>query len=515
MKKLLSLIFFAAAAASAYDVCPICDTPIADGKKLCNKCQEESDRNTAAMANAWMTGIANTQAKQQAVDKAASKLAAILSHDGIADSKKIEMADAMLKQINAPEFYKTIAAHAPLAVVKHYWPDPKDEKVYLASKKVSESRQEVNIADAVQFMRAQMGTVKLDAPKKAKTAFALGRSKKGNLIRYVDPENFSYAILAAAIEENHADVVRYFLGQTDGFDWEMRTECIAALMRQRQRELQEKVRCEKKLAEAEKQLKNAEDKYDKEKYTKQIAELKKTLAAIPETFVMEDEKGKIVFGDVTRFELYMLERDSYGLTTTFGMTDTEMREEAVRDIRNCAAKYGSPAVAKWVAKPDRNSILGAEKKYKWLRRDDNSMMTSLGQSVLDLPGCILCNNKEVEWGIGIPNPSRPGYVSAKGKGEFVWQEGIPDVGRIGFISAAKEGEWKAAPGFRKSGDKMEWVPGAKHPEISGVIAGQTPCSWIPDDKHLWNNPDNPADLSVREDGSALVEILRNSQRQQQ
>jgi len=185
--------------------------------------------------------------------------------------------------------------------------------------------------------------------------------------------------------------------------------------------------------------------------------------------------------------------------------------EAIQDIRNCAAKYCSPTVAKWIAKPDKNSFLVAVKMY-W---KDGSTSYTTEQSIIELPGYVLeCRERhvDVKWCEGIPAPGRPGYVSGKDRGEFVWQKGLPDADRPGFISGAKEGEWDAAPGFRKSGDRMEWVPGTKHPKIAGVIAAKRPCSWIPDEKHLWVNPDNPADLSVREDRPVLAEILDGSRR---
>ena len=517
------MLAISAATASVYaaQFCPICDGPMGAGKKMCNKCQEKSDRNTRAMANTLLSGIAKTQQKQQIVDKAAAKLAVLLSDNGISDNKKIEMINSVLKQINAPEFYRAIAANAPLSVVKYYWPDSKNQQVYLLSKKVIDKRQNSGVggmlAQGLQMLGAQMGTVKQNAPKVNRTAFALGRSKKDDSIRFVDPEGFSYFILYAATN-NTPEILQYYIDQMGGsFDWGSRASCISDIMNQRQLELQRKGKLSAKLAAAEKKLKNAEDKFDQNKYQKEIAVLKKELAGIPSEIVLDKAKGKMIFRDATRFEFFLiLEDGSYGLQDPmFGGVVKEKRAEAFEDLLKLAVKFCSPKVAGWIKAHSTIAQWNDVKKDKYIfggkaKVQINNWLAE-GKIIKELPCYIYIHDgHHVKWCDGIPHPGKPGYVSGREKGTYAWKSGIPDVTRLGFLSGTKEGEWVAAPGFRKNGNQMQWVPGSKHPSINGLLAGKTPCSWIPDKEHLWNNPDNPGDLSVRKDDNAFLAALKEA-----
>ena len=526
MKKWLSLLVISAATTSAYtyEICKYCEKKISNDKKICNACQEEINQGTLAATAALMSAVANTQKKQEVVNKAARKLAFLLSQKQIANAKKIEAANTLIKKVNAPEFYETIAAAAPLEVVQYFWPDRKNERVYLTSKKVFEKRNNPSmgsiIRQSMQLIGSQAGTVKLDAPKKARTAFALGRSKKDDSIRFVDQEGFSYSILNAAAENPDLKVLQYFLDQTEGLNWKVRLNCMGSILQKRQANLLLKKITTEKLAEAEQKLKNADDKYDQQKYSKKVAELKMEIAAIPAQIKMADTKAKLLFGRVTRFEVFFLneQKRSYAVQGLLG-PESEQLNNAFRDVANFVAKFCAPDVSRWIkAHSAENqwegiisdkSVFGRKKTYTHASQAEYT-----GVVINELPCYVYVSSStggEVVWGAGIPHPAKPGFVSGSEKGSFVWKSGVPDVRRLGFISGAKENEWMPAPGFKKKGNRMEWVPGTPHPRIKGLIAGNKVCSWIPDKKHLWVNPKDPSDLSIREDRPRWQEILSGAQ----
>ena len=487
-KPILTLLaVFSMVNVFAYNICEVCEkTKIPDGQKICRSCQNRANKQSVNFMSSLMTGMANAQARENAINETAGKLGKILASKQITNKKKVEITEKLLQQNNASEFYATIAANAPLPVIKYYWQDHKNERVYIISK---------NIIDQYRNRYS----------KRVKAAFALGRAKKDNSIRYVDEKDFSCDIIYAALTNKDSNVLKYFLNQTGGFDWELRACCLARVLKQRQIELKEMAKLTQELAAAEKKLKYADDKYEQKKYTVQVNSIKKSLAVIPKQLQLGNEQGKILFGDISRFELYLMTKNRFHLLHgTFGR-DSEQLMNAFKDILKYAAKYAPEGVAQWA----KARAVDAENYSFYSDRElfGEAKYAHSPLPVVEFGGYLwqsLDSIQEMEWGAGYPDFKKPGYVSGTEKGSYVWKKGLPNIYKLGFISGAKENEWVPAPGFKRSGEKMVWVAGTKHPHIKGVVAGTRPLTWIPDEKHAWKESKNPADLSVVEDGPLFI-----------
>lgn len=472
----------------AYNICEVCEkTRIPDGKKICRNCQNRANKQSMNFISSLMSGMANAQARENAINETAEKLGNILASKKISNKKKVEITEKILRQNNAGEFYATIAANAPFPVIKYYWQDHKNERVYVFSKNIIEKYRN-------------------RYSKRTKAAFALGRAKKDNSIRYVDEKDFSCDIIHAALKNKDCNVLKYFLDQTGGFDWELRAGCLARILKERQIELKEKAKLTQELAAAEKKLQYADDKYEQKKYSVQVNSIKKSLAVIPKQLQLGNEQGKILFGDISRFELYLMTQNRFNLLRdSWGNQDSKQLMNAFKDILKYAAKYAPGDVARWA----KARALDAE-NYSFV--SDRELFGKNQHDYTSLPvvefGGYLWQSipsvQKMEWGAGYPEFKKPGYVSGTEKGSYVWKRGLPNIYKLGFISGAKENEWVPAPGFKRSGDKMVWVAGTKHPHIKGVIAGAKPLTWIPDKKHAWKKSRNPADLSVVEDGPLFI-----------
>ena len=297
-------------------------------------------------------------------------------------------------------------------------------------------------------------------------------------------------------------------------------EFLGSLLRERQEALIEKSSLSEKLAAAEKKLKYADDQFDQKKYSKQVAALKNELAAIPDKIVLDDAKAKLMFAATTRFEIYYLweKQRHYATRNSYGAESAQL-DNAFSDVAAFVAKFCTPAVSAWIkAHSNRMSAVYYSKDGVVFGRKTpcslpNGNMTA-GVVINELPCSVYVQDTTggtVEWGIGIPHINKPGFVSTNNKGELAWKAGIPDTTRLGFISGAKENEWVLAPGFKKDGNAAKWVPGVAHPTIKGLITGAAVCSWIPDSKHMWVDPKDPANLSVRKDCKVWENILQESQ----
>ena len=488
---------------------------------------------------------------------------ALLATKGQPD-KQIEFMNKLIAfcakhNCHAEDIWFEFAAQADIKAVKYFWPDPADEKVYLASKTQMEENAKPKKSGGKKFTDGDLlnslfsGDSGVRMSKKSgPCALAIGRAKKDNSIRFVESENFAAGVLAAALANDRKDVVAYLLKQTGGTDESFRRKIADGLMTAAGDVAYARIKIGEQLAAVEKAKKEADDKFDIEKIDKQIKFLKKQRDGMKPVVVSADTLAAVL-SDMTPSEAaqYCYKAANWGVRGSDGA-------EAFQEVLEAQSKSTLSAEVAAVSNGNMQKMMRA------MRGGDKVRLTSLCKTLDDicakssgdvgkwykwraglskhwragiidkwLPALVSANKiGEWEWNVeqglpsvehpgysstvaynpltnvsalgwewcpGIPDVSRPGYFAAAQEGTFVWKAGIPDPERIGMVSGAKEGEWKLAPGFQKQADgKVRWVAGLTDPARPGIVSTEKMFCWMPDGNHLWSySEDNKEEMKRR------------------
>ena len=394
---------------------------------------------------------------------------------------------------NAEDIWCIFAAYADLEAVKYFWPDPSDEKVYLVSKKQMElnhkKQKQADQRSSSNTMNALLGDKKAQAEmlgdalggdgvkiaeKTKRRAFALGRSKKDNSIRFVDSRNFSVNVLAAALTNNRADVLTYLFKQTGGCDEHISTLIVMQWLENVGKARYGCVSLKKQLETAEKARKEADDKFDIAKIDKRIRSLKSRIGGMKIDIPSKEALATVLLcqGPIGAAEIYY----KTGQWAAYGFSDDE-ESTFLQDA--LAVDAAATPQEKMAAFQKFSSRLNASPKVT--KEDKAQMSAEIAASVHKVLDDVFAaaqgelgkwyqwrSELKKNWRAGVFDKWLPALVSGKTPGEWLW---VPDRMCEAYPGKASEGEpfsWHMEPA----------VPSASHPGCLNCPTGKDKWEWI-------------------------------------
>ena len=503
-------------------------------KKTCNdqskRWYAEDEKRAREFAAESVAEIKNSKALQKAVRNICKKEKyALLALRGKPD-KQIEFMKKLVAFCNknkchAEDIWYVFAGYADFDAVKYYWPDPADEKVYLASKKQMEANAEKKASSKKTMTQAEMlnnffaGDIKIrPSQKNGPCALAVGRTKKDNQIRFVESEGFAVGVVAAALANDRKEVVAYLLKQTGGADYDFRWDIVNKWMTMVGETEYARTKIGEKIAAAEKSKKDANDKFDVEKIDKQIKKLNKVLdgMVIPDVsvetlspvasgmtpqeaaeYLYNSKKWSVIDSGADAYqelmeaqskssveaEMYASQNAAkiYGAILGGGTTKAVVALPSVSKSLNdyCAKASGELGEwYKWREDLEKNWRAGVADKYmpplvsgeitgQWIWKE--------GVLCDDYPGKVSEKNAFC-WEVRekLTSARHPGYLSKIASYDpltdtkklgWEWTPGTPDVTRLGYFAGEKEGVFV-------------WKPGTPDPARLGMIAGKKEGEWV-------------------------------------
>lgn len=497
------------------------------------KWHQEDEKRAREFAAEAVADIKSSKELKKAVNVVCNKEKyALLALKGKPE-KQIEFMKKLIafcvkNKCHAEDIWYVFAAYADIDAVKYYWPDPSDEKVYLASKKRMEknakkaasSDEPISTAKFLNNFFAGDNRIR-PSKKNGPCALAVGRAKKDNQIRFVESEGFAAGVLAAALTNNRKDVVTYLLKQTGGVDESFRRDIVDKWMTAVGETEYARIKIKERIAATEKAKKEADDKFDVAKMEKQIKSLNKVLDSIVITAVSADTLSPVL-SNMTPSEAAQYFRNAQG----WGVKGSE-GADAYQEIMEGQAKSSLQAAENASQNQNLEKLYGAifsggveanielssvskslndfcakstgelGKWYKW--REDLKKNWRAGVVDPWIPAFV--SGKESDqwtWEADVLSKQEPGKIS--GKEAFVWymEPCIPSAEHPGYLSFPEEKNnlptkeikwsWKWVPGtpdVRRPGyfagekkDTFVWQSGVPDPERIGMVTGAKEGEWV-------------------------------------
>ena len=425
---------------------------------------------------------------------------------------------------HAVDIWYVFAAYADFDAVKYFWPDPADEKVYLDSKKQMEANAKKEESGSRTFSRADMvnnffaSNIRIKPSRKnGPCALALGKNKKDNEIRFVESEDFAAGVLGAAVANDRKEVVAYLLKQTGGSDASLRNEIVDEWMTAVGETDYARTKIGEKIAELEKNRKDANDKFDAAKIDQQIGKMKKALNGMTLPAVSADTLSPVL-SNMTPPEAarYFYLADNWGVKGTGNVEVLQQAMEAqsrssldaeVYAYQNKQKMYSAllsggveavielPSVLKSLNDVCAKSSGELGEWYKW--REDLKKNWRAGVVDKRLPALVSGEKAgEWDWKQGVLSDDHPGKVS--GEKAFTWSyEKVPSVKHPGYLldevrqnprTGAMDESWEWTPGTPdltrlgyfagKEKDTFVWKPGIPDPQRIGMVTGAKEGEWV-------------------------------------
>lgn len=479
-----------------------------------------ADAMMAQMGQNMQTQMAENIQKRAAMQQQMMKfIAQIRSLQGRPD-QQVALMQGLSKKFNAADFWYCFVAEADTMAVAALWPDPSDEKVYLASKKApghKEDEKELDFGDAMgKALDAQSGAIEMTT-KKAGTAFALKRDKSGAKIRFVETKDFSAHIVAAALLGGKTDTVKYFEAQCGGFTPDFRVAVFQAARDNALSRLELTQQFVIPLEEAKARLAKAEDKYDEEAARKTIAQYEDALRIVP-PFAINNAAWKVLFHGAEAEELARCcdpgdfknwanaKKSQFSMINGVSHTSTAARAAAGAQSGNIAQAFAGIG-----------DLMKAQKEMEKQNQSYAQILKAVGVLMVNavqsaLPPGYTVSPAGIKWTPGTINSEIPQLQAGGKKGEwiiipgyrkvaekkYVWTPGMLHVDKVGFAAAKKEGQWVTLPGFKvqKSG-KAVWKENLKHDRYANIVSGKKMLQWIPAPGYEWATPGKSDDYTVK------------------
>lgn len=468
------------------------------------------------MRTQMMENVQKRAAMQQQMMKFIAQMRSLQGNPG----QQVALMQRVSDKFNAADFWYNFVAEADLRAVAAFWPDPSDEKVYLASKNApghKEDEKELNFGDAMgKALDAQSGAIEI-ATKKAGTAFALKRDKSGAKIRFVETKDFSAHIVAAALLGGKTETVKYFEAQCGGFTPEFRLDVFRAARDNALARLELTQQFLIPLEQAKAKLAKAEDKYDEEAARKTIAQYEDALRLVP-PFAINSTAWKVFFRGAKaeelarccaqdNFQKWAEEKKSHFMMIN-GVSHTSTAARAAAGAQSGDMALALAGVSDLMKA--QKEMESQNKSYAQMLKTVNVLMVRAVQSALPpgytvsqtgiywTPGTInseipqlQAGGKEGEWLIV------PGYRKVAEK-KYVWTPGMLHLDKVGFAAAKQEGQWVTLPGFEaQESGKAVWKENLKHDRYANIVSGKKMFQWVPAPGYAWANPGKSGDYTVK------------------
>ena len=417
-----------------------------------NACQKVRNKEDKAKFQSALSSHRQLENKKQKNQRHAKDIAIFLKNakkNNIPVSKQVEqIVKVLIKTSDKLLVWELVIASADMEVIKLCWPSPNNEEVFKRSSKIEElceqkaknhilfgasykpnfisedffawSRYKYDHLSSINGSRYENGGI--DNPKMPHVSFALGRHKKTNKIRYVEKslEHFSIYHLYKAVSYGRYDVLDWFLSQMQGLDVTEFCLLVGVLEDELNSLNKDKNKIKTEIAKVKSLKTNAADKYQEEKYSKQIAALEKKLAEQPD-LPKNYKKILDVMSKHTNDELFqkiVKKIDALNTASRLAIVidwlKADSRGKKVMDL------YKTLGVFSWKANLPNRQRIGVYSDQK-----ENTWKAA--------PGFELSKDGKAVWKAGLPHPQYEGLISAKEI--FTW---IPDAKHAWKNPAAAE-----------------------------------------------------------------------------